>query len=46
MFKNERVVYYAVALYKRYYLVNSYICEDMTYTQAMVCCFYLSLKIN
>jgi hypothetical protein len=25
-FKFEKIIYYAVALYKRYYLVNSFIC--------------------
>ena len=45
-FKNEKIVFYAVALFKRYYLINSYICEDLTYTQAIICCLYLSLKFN
>lgn len=45
-FKFEKIIYYAVALYKRYYLVNSYICEDVSYTQALICCVYLSFKFN
>ena len=45
-FKFEKAIYYAVSLYKRYYLVNSYICEDVSYTQALICCLYLSLKFN
>ena len=35
-----------MALYRRYYLVNSFICEDLTFTQASICCIYLSLKFN
>ena len=25
---------------------NSFICEDLTYTQTIICCLYLSLKYN
>ena len=45
-FKFEKIIYYAVALYKRYYLVNSFICEDVNIYQAIICCIYLSLKYN
>lgn len=45
-FKFEKIIFYAVTLYKRYYLVNSFICEDITFSQAIICCTYLSLKFN
>jgi hypothetical protein len=42
--KFEKVIYYAVSLYKRYYLVNSYIQEEPI--QTLICAVYTSLKFN
>jgi hypothetical protein len=38
------VIYYALSLYKRYYLVNSYIQEEPI--QTLICAVYTSLKFN
>jgi hypothetical protein len=45
-FKFEKIIYYAVALFKRYYMVNSFICEDINVTQSIICSIYLSMKFN
>ena len=42
--KFEKVIYYAVALYKRYYLLRTYIQEEPT--SSLICALYTSLKIN
>lgn len=43
-FKIEKVIYYAVALFKRFFLVNSYYSADLG--QAILCAMYTSLKCN
>jgi hypothetical protein len=43
-FKFEKVIFTAVALFKRYYLVNSFVDEEPM--QNCICAMYLALKLN
>lgn len=43
-FKFEKVIYYAVALFRRYYLLNIYFEDDPI--RNLICAVYVSLKLN
>ena len=42
--KFEKVIYYTVALYRRYYLFNIYYEDDPI--KNLICAVYVSLKLN